>query len=132
MAESRLHHAMKDIVRRELEDELYLVIEEPVFPPGERLSWTSYRPDLLAYRASGTEEETVLVECETRPNARRFASKNHGSVWFQRSLFRRGSVRKILAVPRGRLGRVDMKLRKERDFWVIGRERPELRVPAMR
>jgi hypothetical protein len=102
---------MKAIVRAELEHERYAVIEESLFPPGRRASWASYRPDLMGYKSEEGAEELVLVECETRPNMKRFRAKNHSSVWFQSYLFKRGSVRRILAVPQGKLQRVDMKLR---------------------
>jgi hypothetical protein len=121
---------MKAIVRAELERERYAVVEEPLCPPGPKASWTSYRPDLLGYRSEGGAEELVLVECETRPNMRRFGSKNHSSVWFQPYLFRRGSVRRILAVPQGRLRSVDMKLRDRWEIWVLGATGPLEKVGA--
>lgn len=111
---------MKAIVRDELECEHYAVVEEPLLPPGKKASWSSYRPDLLGYKSDAGTEELVLVECETRPNMRRFGSKNHSSVWFQPYLFRKGSVRRILAVPRGKLGAVDMQLRHSWEIWVLG------------
>ncbi len=114
---------MKAIVRSELEGERYEVVEEPLFPPGARVSWEAYRPDLLAYRSERGEEELVLVECETHPNMRRLGEKNHSSVWFQPYLFRLGSVRRILAVPQGKLGAVDMKIRKDWEVWVLGPNR---------
>jgi len=115
---------MKAIVRSELERERYVVIEEPLFPPGEKVFWRSYRPDLLGYRSDGGDEELVLVECETRPSMRRFAAKNHSSVWFQPRLFRTGSVRRILAVPQGTLRRVDAAVRRNWEVWVLGRHNP--------
>ncbi len=111
---------MKAIVRQELEQERYAVVEEPLFPPGKKVTWSSYRPDLLGYRSEGGLEELVLVECETRPNMRRLGTKNVSSVWFQPYLFRRGSVRRILAVPQGKLGSVDMKIRDRWEVWVVG------------
>jgi len=128
MAESSVHRSMKAIVRAELEKEMYEVIEEPLYPPGAKASWSSYRPDLLGYRSAAGIEELVLVECETRPNMKRFRSKNHSSVWFQPYLFRRGSVRRILAVPRGKLGAVDMGLRDKWEIWVLGSTRPLQKV----
>jgi len=115
-----MHLSMKSIVRADLEREHYAILEEPLFPPSSRASWKSYRPDLMGYRAEGASEELVLVECETRPNMKRFLSKNHSSVWFQPYLFRRGSVRRILAVPQGTLGKVDMRLRDRWEIWVLG------------
>ncbi len=115
---------MKAIVRSELIREDYSVIEEPLFPPGDRVSWSAYRPDLLGYRSGGGIEELVLVECETRPNMRRLLSKQYRTVSFQTYLFRRGSLRKILAVPQGKLGSVDMKIRDEWEVWVVGSSSP--------
>ena len=113
---------MKAIVRCELERERYAVVEEPPFPPGPRASWEAYRPDLLGYRSEGGAEELVLVECETRPNMKRFAAKNHTSVWFQPYLFGRGSLRRILAIPQGRLRSVDLKIRDRWEVWVLGKK----------
>ncbi len=131
MAESPVHRSMKAVVRGELEREDYAVIEEPLFPPGEKVSWSSYRPDLLGYRSKGGAEEIVLVECETRPNMKRLGAKRHSSVWFQPYLFRTGSVRRILAVPQGRLGSVDMKIRGEWEVWVVGPSAPLARFPRV-
>jgi hypothetical protein len=120
VAESDIHKSMKAIVRSELERENYSVVEEPLFPPGEKASWNSYRPDLLGYKSEGRDEELVLVECEAHPNMKRFGAKNHSSVWFQPYLFRRGSVRRILAVPQGKLGAVDLRVREKWEVWVLG------------
>ncbi len=111
---------MKAIVRNELEDERYAVVEEPLFPPREKVFWSSYRPDLMGYRSEGGIEELVLVECETHPNMRRLGAKNFTSVWFQPYIFRSGAVRRILAVPQGKLGAVDMRIRDKWEVWVIG------------
>jgi hypothetical protein len=124
VAESSVHRSMKAIVRSELEQERYAVVEEPLFPPGGKASWHSYRPDLLGYRSEGGAEELVLVECETHPNMKRFGTKNHSSVWFQPYLYRRGSVRRILAVPQGKLKSVDMKVREKWEVWVLGGRNP--------
>ena len=124
MAESSVHRSMKAIVRAELEHERYAVIEESLFPPGRRASWASYRPDLMGYKSEEGAEELVLVECETRPNMKRFRAKNHSSVWFQSYLFKRGSVRRILAVPQGKLRAVDMRLREKWEIWVLGATSP--------
>lgn len=129
--ESPVHRSMKAIVKRELQLEEYALVEEPLFPPGEKVSWTSYRPDLLGYRSKGGIEELVLVECETHPNMRRLGAKRHRTVWFQPYLFRRGSVRKILAVPQGKLGSVDMKIRNEWEVWVVGASSPMERFPRV-
>jgi hypothetical protein len=131
VAESQVHRSMKAIVRHELEQERYAVVEEPLFPPGEKVSWTSYRPDLLGYRSEDGTEELVLVECETHPNMRRLGAKNFSSVWFQPYLFRRGSVRRILAVPQGKLHSVDMKIRDSWEVWVVGGNSAMEKFPAV-
>ena len=110
MAESALHRSMKAIVKKELVSERYVVVEEAQLPPFPRASWSSYRPDLLGYRSESEREELVLVECETHPNMRRLGAKRSGSVSFQPFLFRDGLVRRILAVPQGRLRDVDMRI----------------------
>ncbi len=120
VAESLTHRSMKAIVKQALEDERYAVVEEPLFPPGDKVSWSSYRPDLLGYRSENGAEELVLVECETHPNMRRLGEKNALGVWFQPYLFRKGSVRRILAVPQGRLHSVDMRIRDRWEVWVVG------------
>ena len=120
VGESAIHRLMKNAVRANLERENYLVVEEPLSPPKSRVSWRSYRPDLLGYRSEDGTEELVLVECETSPSMRRFISKNHASVWFQPTLFREANVRRILAVPQGKLKRVDMKLRHSWEIWIVG------------
>jgi hypothetical protein len=120
---------MKAIVKHELEHERYAVVEEPLFPPRNKVSWSSYRPDLLGYRSENGTEELVLVECETHPNMRRLGAKNFSSVSFQPYLFRSGSVRRILAVPQGKLQSVDMKIRYDWEVWVVGTKSAMERFP---
>jgi hypothetical protein len=108
LAESSVHRGMKLAMRVELEKEGYVVMEEPLFPPGRRLGWEAYRPDILGYRAAGGREEVAVGECETHPNMARFRRKKSSSLWFQPFLFREGSIRQILAVPPGRLHSVDL------------------------
>ena len=115
---------MKEIVRRELGSEEYHIVEEPLFPPASWISWSTYRPDLLGYRLDGRTEELVIVECETHPSMGRFRSKNFSSLSFQPSLLREGSIRRILAVPQGRLRAVDLGLRRHWEIWVLGRKGP--------
>jgi hypothetical protein len=122
---------MKAIVKDELEHEHYSVVEEPLYPPGRKVSWSSYRPDLLGYRSMDGTEELVLVECETHPNMRRLGAKRYRTVWFQPYLYRRGSLRRILAVPQGKLGSVDMKIRNEWEVWVVGSISPLERFPKI-
>ncbi len=131
VAESRAHRSMTAIVRKELELDRYAVVEEPFFPPRSKLWWSSYRPDLLGYRSEGADEEVVLVECETHPNMRRLSKKNTFSVSFQPYLFRRGRVRRILAVPQGKLGAVDMRVRNRWEVWVVGGRYPLDKFPLV-
>ena len=129
--ESEVHRSMKAVVKQELEHEHYAVVEEPLFPPRKKVSWASYRPDLLGYRSEDGNEELVLVECETRPNMRRLRAKNSSSVWFQPYLFREGSVRRILAVPQGKLRAVDMRIRDKWEIWVVGTSAPLDKMPIV-
>jgi len=122
---------MKKVVREELEKDGFRVVEEPLFPPVDWISWSTYRPDLLGYRAKAMKEEVAIVECETRPSMRRFTSKNFSSLWFQPSLLSDGSMRRILAVPRGRLGAIDLKLRRGWELWVIGSSGPLERIQSL-
>ena len=131
VAESDAHRSMKAVVRKELERARYAVVEEPLRPPGRKVSWRAYRPDLLGYRSEDGKEEIVLVECETHPNMKRFEGKNSSSVWFQPYLFRKGSVRRILAVPQGKLKSVDLRIRNRWEVWVVGETSPLAKYPAL-
>jgi hypothetical protein len=119
VAESDLHRTMKSIVREDLEVDDYTVVEEPLFPPADWLHWESYRPDLLGLKSDGRSEQLVIAECETHPNMKRFLAKNYGSLWFQPSVYCDGSIRRILAIPRGRLAALDMQLRQNWEIWII-------------
>jgi len=123
VAESAVHRTMKEIVRTELASEDYRVVEEPLGPPARWISWSTYRPDLLGFRIDSGTEELVIVECETHPNMRRFRSKHFSSLSFQSSMFRQGSIRRILAVPQGKLGSVDLGLRRGWEVWILGRRK---------
>lgn len=130
--ESSTHRHLKAVVREELEKEGFGVVEEPPFPPADWISWSAYRPDLLGFRVRDEKEEVAVVECETRPSVRRFASKNYTSIWFQPSVLGSGSLRRILAVPRGRLSAVDLRLRSGWEIWVIGGEGPLEKIGSLR
>jgi hypothetical protein len=131
VAESSKHRQMKRIVKKELEGEGFVVLEEPLYPPSRRVSWSGYRPDLLAYREGRVLEELAVVEAETHPNAKRFARKNFASLGFQPHLFRTGSIRQILAVPQGRLRSVDLGLRKEWEIWILGTSGPMYKISRL-
>jgi len=123
---------MKRMVRSELESEGYLIVEEPIWPPIRRISWFAYRPDLVGIRRDSRAEEIVVVECETRPSMRRFRSKNFSSLSFQASVLHEGSIRRILAVPRGRLHSVDLRLRDRWEVWLLGEFQPTLKLATFR
>jgi hypothetical protein len=122
---------MKAIATSELEREHFRVMEEPLFPPSRRVYWSSYRPDLLGYRRENGEEQLAIVECETHPSMGRFARKRFSSLWFQPFLFHRGSVRRILCVPQGRLKSVDLGLRQEWEIWVLGDSGPICKIGSL-
>jgi hypothetical protein len=122
---------MKGIVRGELEQESYRLLEEPLYPPSKRISWSTYRPDLLGFRSDSTTEEVVIVECETHPSMKRFRSKNYSSLSFQPSVLRDGRIRRILAVPRGRLHSVDLRLRNQWEIWVLGSSSPIQKISSI-
>ncbi len=131
MTESGLHRSMKAIVKAELESEDYQVMTEPAFPPANWIHWESYRPDLLGLRSDETSESLVIAECETNPSMRRFNAKRYGSLWFEPSVLREGSIRRILAVPRGKLSALDLTLRRGWEIWVIGKTGPMLKIPTV-
>ena len=121
MAESALHLRMKESVSRELAGEGYSVFFEPPYSPSRFLGWTSYRPDLLGIRAGSGRQEYAFVECETRPSARRLASKNFRSVDVQTRLNHDLSLRRILVVPRRKLSSVDPSVRRTWEMWIYDR-----------
>lgn len=118
MGESVLHLNMKESVSRELAEEGYSVFFEPLHAPSMFLSWVSYRPDLFGIRASPGRQEYALVECETRPSARKLASKNFKSVDVQTGLNSDLSLRRILVVPRGTLACLDPSVRRSWETWI--------------
>lgn len=122
---------MKRMVRQHLESDRYRIIEEPLFPPTRWLHWENYRPDLLGYRSDEKTEEIVIAECETHPSTRRMLRKNYGSLWFEPSVLREGSIRRILAVPRGGLSALDLELRRDWEIWVLGTTAPMVKISSI-
>lgn len=131
MAESDLHRFMKRIVREDLESESYRVVEEPLIPPARWVHWEAYRPDLLGLRTDTTREELVIAECETHPSMRRFCTKNYSSLWFEPSVLRQGSIRRILAIPRGKLDSIDLRIRGQWEVWVVGQTGSRMKIPVL-
>jgi hypothetical protein len=109
---------MKESASRQLAGEGYSIFEEPSYAPSRFMSWVSYRPDLFGIRASAGRQEYALVECETRPSARRLAAKNFRSVDVQTRLNSELSLRRILVVPRGTLASVDSSVRRSWETWI--------------
>ena len=121
---------MKSSVAEELEKENYLVFEEPLFPPNREVSWHTYRPDLFGVRSSSECKEYAFVECETRPNINRLLRKRYDTICVQTDLQRRSSVRRILAIPRGKLTAMDLIIRHEWEVWIVG-ERVFTKIPRV-
>ncbi len=130
VSESGLHLMMKSSAAEELEKENYLVFEEPLFPPGREVRWHSYRPDLFGVRASIESKEYAFVECETRPNIHRLLRKRYDTICIQTDLQRRSSVRRILAIPRGKLTAMDLSVRHDWEVWIVG-ERVFTKIPRV-
>ncbi len=128
MSESALHRNMKAVVASELTREGYRVIEEPLWPPNRFVSWNAYRPDLLGFIHTDATEEYALVECETRPGMRRILTKNIWRVELQSKIDLQPRLRRILVVPRGKLGTLDPKLRRSCEIWVAD-EDDILKIP---
>ena len=131
MTESELHLSMKQMVREQLEVDDYRVIEEPLYPPTRWLHWEGYRPDLLGYKYDIQKEQIAIVECETHPSTKKFVSKNYGSLWFEPSVLRQGSIRRILAIPRGKLSAIDLRLRRQWEIWVLGKSGPLVKISSI-
>jgi hypothetical protein len=129
--ESDLHRSMKGMIRQALEVERYRVMEEPLYPPARWIHWESYRPDLLGLRSDNTSEQLVIVECETHPNMKRLLAKNFASLWFEPSVLRDGSIRRILAIPRGNLSKLDLRLRNRWEVWILGATGPLVKIPTI-
>lgn len=121
---------MKSSVAEELEKENYLIFEEPLFPPSRDITWHTYRPDLFGVRASTVSKEYAFVECETRPNIHRLRRKRYDTISVQTDLQRPSSVRRILAVPRGKLTAMDLRVRHDWEVWIVG-ERVFTKIPRV-
>lgn len=109
---------MKDRASRELEREGYSVFLEPACSPSPFLSWDAYRPDVFGIRTAAGSQGYAMVECETRPSGTRLASKNVHTVRVQTRLNLEPSLRLILVIPRGTLGRLDSAVRLCWETWV--------------
>jgi hypothetical protein len=122
---------MKARIAIELIHEGYRLFPECDDSPVDIVNWSRYRPDLFGYRKETDGTSFVFVECETHPNLKRLESKNYNSAGIQQNLFNADRLRRILAVPRGRLGSLDLKARRKWEIWVVGSQSP-LRIPQLR
>src|SRR5207245_3810132 len=77
-----------------------------------------YRPSLRGLVNTDVKEEYALVECETKPRTTRLLTKNIWRVELQSKIDRQPRLRRILVVPRGKLGALDPKLRHFCEIWV--------------
>ena len=111
---------MKRACALELVRQGYWVYPEPLWPPCRRLWWASYRPDLLGVRSSSSRQDYAFVECETNPSTRRLLAKNYLSVELQDQLDVPCSLRRVLAIPRGTLHRLEASLRYSWETWIFG------------
>ena len=131
MSESSLHRSMKSVAASELIREGYEVVEEPLRPPSRFVFWEAYRPDLLGLVVGEGKEEYALVECETRPRTKRLLAKNIWRVQLQSRIDLQTSLRRILVVPRGKLGCFDLRLRRSCEVWVAD-QGDLLKIPVCR
>ena len=131
MTESDLHRFMKQMVREDLESDHYRVVEEPLVPPAQWVHWEAYRPDLLGLRSDERTEQLVIAECETHPSTQRLIAKNYNTLWFEPSVLREGSVRRILAIPRGSLSALDLRIRRQWEIWVLGPTGIKMKIPSL-
>ncbi len=132
--ESTLHLEMKAAVSSRLSDTGFSVIVEPPFPPRRLLSWSSYRPDLLAVRHGESVLECCFVECETSPSCERILRKRTNSITRQSLLLEELRVSFLLVVPRGKLARVTSSaLRRVWDVWTYEKQSGEIHeFPSLR
>jgi hypothetical protein len=123
--ENYFHQLMKDMVSTKLASEGYELHMEPSDPPIEGLTWESYRPDILGVMSSNIGLKIVLAECETNPCSSRLKTKDSkvGRIAFQRCLNQRNEFRLVLAIPFGKLSRVNHRqIRRRWEIWLINQE----------
>jgi hypothetical protein len=118
MAESELHHRMKEGASEALAAEGYRVFFEPRFAPSRFLTWEAYRPDVFGVKSAAGRQEYAMVECETNPSTRKLVAKNFTSVDVQTRLNADFALRRILVVPRGRLRSLDPSVRLAWETWI--------------
>jgi len=118
--ESDLHGLLQETVLEELGREGYEIYVEPPNPPLGRLTWSSYRPDILGVIREEIGLSVVLAECETNPDVRRVKTKTSkiGRTFkMQKRLNEKHLIRLLLVIPAGALHKVNH--RPIRSFWEI-------------
>ena len=73
--EGRLHKLLKNSATKKLLVQNYRLCYEPLESTLSRLSWYSYRPDILGVLLDEDDLRVVLVECETKPDKKRVLEK---------------------------------------------------------
>ncbi len=127
MRESDRHRFLKEAAVRVLEQEGFTIYLEPGWSPIEFLKWSRYRPDILAARRRGENNDYRLVECETKPRLRRILAKNTGSISVQATLLGKTQISKVLVIPTGTLKALDMKIRRNWTIWLINTKSGEIK-----
>jgi hypothetical protein len=121
--ESRLHRLLKKAVRVELKREGFTIYIEPMVSPNRRLSWDSYRPDVLGIVSTKSLFKLALVECETHPNTTRIVDKTtriQRTLFLQKRLFEQYVFLPLLVIPPLTLNRINHYLiRKFWDIWIV-------------
>jgi hypothetical protein len=121
--EGKLHKLFKEIVKKQLLEEDYVVYVEPSEPPLERLWWKSYRPDVLGIISDKSTFNLALAECETAPNSKRIlakTSKIRQTLALQKQLNERHVIRPLLIIPPMKLDRINCSaIRRFWEIWIV-------------
>ncbi|UCH37545.1 MAG: hypothetical protein JSV76_07720 [Candidatus Bathyarchaeota archaeon] len=123
--ESQLHRVLKQAVHVELKREGFTLYVEPTVSPNRRLSWYSYRPDILGISSTKSLFKLTLVECETHPNTIRILNKTlkiQKTLFLQTRLFEQFFFLPLLAIPSLTLDKINQVLiRRFWDIWIINK-----------
>lgn len=131
--ESAQHTLLKRAAMNELTLDGYSLFVEPTYPPVKMLRWSAYRPDVLGVIYNESETRLALAECETAPRTGRVrekASKIEGTITLQKRLDEEHSIRPILVIPWGRLGKMMYPgIRKLWEIWLVDHAGHVNRIP---
>jgi hypothetical protein len=121
--EGQLHKLLKETVAKELENQNFKLYYEPSESPLNRVSWYSYRPDILGICVKNSTLQIMLVECETKPNQKRILEKTSQikKVFsLQKQLWEYHKIIPILAIPVLNLYKVNCtRIRKFWEIWIV-------------